>query len=464
MVRFVAVAGLAVALLATPAHALDVAEARHLLGRIAFAPTPGRVDALRPLDRAAAVAHLLAEPTGLAVRPPAWIDDWTDPRSLGKDREKRRAFAKRQRERAQELKAWWLRQMVSTQAPAREWLALFWHGHFTSSFRKVRSPILLYRQNATLRAHALGNFGALLSAILRDPAMPVYLDQGRSGRKAPNENLARELLELFTLGEGHYAEADVREVARALTGHSLDPADGTFRYRHAMHDRGSKTILGRNGWFDGDDVVKLLLAQPRTAELIVEKLWRALISPDLEPTEVERLAAAFRDGNYAIAPLLTALLTHDAFWAPANRGALIKSPLELVVGTLRLFEAPAPDGLPLARAARAMGQDPFDPPNVKGWPGGTAWITSATYLTRETVLRRITRGTAGMARREMDGAARFSHFVDVWVERLPADWRDAGRLTELVLALPPADGAVLDRAATGALVRGLMTDPVYQLK
>ena len=211
--------------------------------------------------------------------------------------------------------------------------------------------------------------------------------------RQPNENFARELLELFTLGEGHYSEADIKDAARAFTGWSVDRETGAFRRPREQHDDGEKTFLGQTGRFDGDDIVAILLRQPRTAETVVEKLWREFVSLKPDPAEVKRLAAILRNGGYEMKPVLRAMFLSPAFRDPANRGALIKSPVDLVVGTVHVLGLPVPEKTQLARMMQGLGQVPFDPPNVKGWPGGESWITTYTLLLRQQYLRRIVEAT-----------------------------------------------------------------------
>ena len=276
-------------------------------------------------------------------------------------------------------------------------MTLFWHNHFVSSQQKVKLAELMYRQNATLRANALGNFGEMLHAIARDPAMVIYLDNAQNRKGSPNENFAREVMELFTLGEGHYSERDIKEAARAFTGWSLDRERGEFVFRRGLHDYGSKTVLGRTGNFDGDDVIDILLAQPSTAEFVTRKLWREFVSPDPDAAEVRRVAARFRDSGYDIKAALYALLSSDAFYARENRGALVKSPIDLVVGTLRQFGMHPGETIPFAVAAAGMGQNLFAPPNVKGWPGQEAWINTSSLLARKQFLDRLMRADGGAA-------------------------------------------------------------------
>ena len=201
--------------------------------------------------------------------------------------------------------------MLATDQPLTERMVLFWHNHFTSSFQKVRYPAALLRQNALFRREALGNFATLLKDVARDPAMLIYLDGMRSVARQPNENFARELLELFTLGEGHYSEADIKAAARAFTGWTVDRETGEFRSRDHEHDDGEKTFLGQTGRFDGEQIIAILLRHPRTAETIVEKLWREFVSLKPDPAEVKRLAASFRNG-YEIKPLMRSILLSAA--------------------------------------------------------------------------------------------------------------------------------------------------------
>ncbi|WP_340117574.1 DUF1800 domain-containing protein [Pelagibius sp. 7325] len=457
-----------------PAPALDAAEARHLLARSGFGGSAAEIEALAPLTREEAAAAILTRAGSTAVTPPpAWEADWLPPKRGSMSEAERLALRDTQREQGRELKAWWLAEMRTTPSPLTEVMTLFWHNHFTSSLAKVKAPALLYRQNVLLRRHALGNFAALLHAIARDPAMLIYLDNASSRKGAPNENFARELMELFTLGEGRYSEADLKEAARAFTGWSLDRETDAFRFRAAWHDGGEKEILGRRGTFDGDDVIALLLDRPETAEFIVVKLWRQFVSEAPDAAEVRRLAAIFRDGGYEMKPLLAAIFTSDAFWAPENRGRLVKSPVDLVVGSLRLFDLPVNDDRDLAWLTRRLGQDLFDPPDVKGWPGGTAWITGASLLDRQTLLARLTGSAeaatatpaaAGMERPVESNAQHRAAFFDTWVAGLPAPWQGAEAMTTLMLAIPPVDAAVLDRRASGALARSLLADPAYHLK
>ena len=284
----------AMSLAAQAAAPMGYDDARHLLARTGFGPTDAEVRTFAALPRNEAVARLLRDarttrgdaPAGLRRRNRVHCArpgrDATD--------DERKAFQQQQVRHGLELRAWWVQEMLATPSPLTERMTLFWHNHFVSSQQKVRIARLMYGQNAMLRANALGNFGTLLHAASKDPAMLVYLDSAQNRKGQPNENFAREVMELFTLGEGHYTEQDIKEAARAFTGWSLDRDTGEYVFRPRVHDYGIKTVLARSGNFDGDAVLDILLAQPATAEFITAKLWREFVSPDPDPREVKRIA------------------------------------------------------------------------------------------------------------------------------------------------------------------------------
>ena len=469
---------------AAQAAAIGYEGARHLLNRTGFGATDAEISAYASLDRAAAVDRILqGARREAATPPPAFIDEPFDRfyRVGNLPADERMAVQRTLLQRSFELRAWWLGEMVATPSPLTERMTLFWHNHFATSQQKVRSLQLMYRQNALLRREALGNFSTLLRGIAKDPAMLVYLDNAGNRRQAPNENFAREVMELFTLGEGHYTEHDIKEAARAFTGWSLDRGSGDFIYRRMWHDYGEKTVFGRTARMDGDDVIDLLLARPETAQFIAAKVWREFVSPTPQPAEVTRWAGMLRDARYEMKPMLRAVLMSDAFWSDAHRGALVKSPVELVAGTLRTFEIHPADLRPAVFACAALGQNLFSPPNVKGWPGGEAWIDSSTLLARQQFIDRVFRGSDPMATtvamrtpapvQGQGGAA-----VRRMLERGMADYvfdadrfggalgaKSGARLQSLVLAYPPV-GAMPEQAPVGDRVRALVADASYQLK
>ncbi len=460
------------------AASLGFDDARLLLTRTGFGATPAEIAAYASLTREKAVARLLDATVTTAVTPPP--SEITEAASMRRpDREasadERKTFRQQQNRAGLALRAWWVHEMLVTPSPLTERMTLFWHGHFVSSQQKVRLTPLMYRQNVTLRANAVGNFATLLHAAGKDPAMMVYLDtvQNRTGK--PNENFAREVMELFTLGEGRYSEQDIKEAARAFTGWSIDRDSGAYVFRPRLHDEGMKTVFGHTGRFDGDAVLDLILARPETSQFITSELWREFVSPDPDPREVTRIAAVFRASNYAIKPLLRELFLSDSFYASANRATLVKSPADLVVGTLHSLDILPANALPYAVACASMGQNLFSPPNVKGWPGGEAWINTNTLLARKQFLERIARADNfgaegnGVAPATTTTADRATHDIRFdagrWFAQIPADsGGDApSRATRVLLPLPAVDPIASDIDAPNA-VRRTLQDAAYQLE
>lgn len=377
---------------------LSEAQARHLLVRTGFAPSQAEVDALAGQPAASAVTGLIAR--AQAGKPlhaaPSFVSEPPPiPYRLLKSKDEQQAQRQQQLREGLELKTWWMQEMIESPTPLQERMTLFWHNHFATSQQKVPSAQAMWRQHLLLRSQALGNFRTLLHGVAKDPAMLVYLDGANSRKEAPNENFAREVMELFTLGEatqgGRYSEQDIKEAARAFTGWSVEREDFSYRYRPAFHDNGSKTLLGRTGDFDGDAALDILLDQPAAGSFIVGKLWKEFVSPVPDPVQVERIAARFRSSGYDIGVALRELLLTDAFWTDANRGSLIKSPVDLVVGTVRQFGFSFTDATPFALKTAQLGQNLLMPPNVKGWPGQNDWIDATTLLERKRFTEQLFR-------------------------------------------------------------------------
>ena len=474
--------------------------ARHLLGRTGFAASKDDISAFAQLSRNEAAAKLVNAAVASTVAitpPPAWVNDMpVAPAKLqAMTQEERQVEQRRNGEHALELREWWFREMLTTPSPLAEKMTLFWHNHFATSQQKVRFTPLLYRQNVMLRQQALGNFGSLLRQVTRDPAMLIYLDGANSRKEQPNENFAREVMELFTLGEGNYTERDIKEAARAFTGLSIDRESGEFTFRRGFHDYGNKTVFGKTGKFDGDQIIDAMLQKPEAAQFVTRKLWKEFVSPTLDERELTKLAAGFRDSGYNIAKLMRNLLSSDAFYAPENRAALIKSPVEFVLGTMKTFEIETANLRPFVIASALLGQNLFAPPNVKGWPGGEAWINSATLLGRKQLIDRLFKnedrmdvamrsvdamaemngdaappGRDARLRRQMErqmGGIRWN--LDKWANGfIQADSGNAvatglPALTRVVLPMAPII-AVANIESPADVVRQLVTDPAYQLK
>ncbi len=366
--------------LTLPVRALSQSDTRHLLERTAFGGSPRLQQHLMLSGRHESVRYLLNKQARRSPLPR--FSKYVPLKNMSGMAKKERR--QQLRKEARELKFWWLRQMYGSDAPLREVMALFWHNHFTSSLKKVRRPELMARQNDLFYEHGMGNFKTLLYAVAKDPAMLIYLD-GRANRKnKPNENFARELLELFTLGEGHYSETDVQAAARAFTGWSTN-REGKFIFRRRQHDTGQKTFLGQTGPWKGEDILRILLEQPQTARWITTRLWLHFISPTPEPKQINLWAKDFQT-HWNIQRLLQQMLSSDAFWEPAHRYTLVKSPVELTLNTMHHKGFSKPQKAPwkkIWRWQKNWGQDIFDPPNVKGWPTGLAWLDSQRLSQRQ---------------------------------------------------------------------------------
>lgn len=282
------------------------------------------------------------------------------------------------REDLKNLNLTWIDEMVSSEAQLREKMSLFWHGHFA-----CRDINIFFQQQllGEVRENALGNFGDLLKAVSKSASMLGFLNNQQNRKSHPNENFAREVMELFTLGRGNYTENDIKEAARAFTGWGFD-LNGDFVFRKIFHDAGSKTILGRTGNFDGDDVLNLLLEQKQTAKYITQKVYKYFVNDTPDNEKVNWLADRFYQSNYNISALMHDIFSSSWFYDSKNVGNKIKSPVELIVGIRRLLPMEIDNEPVLLILQRALGQVLFYPPNVAGWPGGKNWIDSSSLMLR----------------------------------------------------------------------------------
>jgi len=282
------------------------------------------------------------------------------------------------------VKKWWTYRMSHTPRPLEEKMVLFWHGHFATANYKVDNPRWMWQQNQTFRSHALGNFHTLLQAVSRDPAMLIWLDGADNKKGRPNENYGRELLELFTMGvNSGYTETDVKECARAFTGWRYDREANTFAFHANEHDDGPKTFLGQTGPFNGDDILDILVRQPQTAQFLCTKLFKYFVHDTPSPAEIAPLTKVYFSSGYETRAVVGAILSSSAFYSAAAFHSKIKSPVEFTVTALRTLDAPfSATNNTLIGATRAMGQDLFNPPNVKGWPGGKTWMNTMTLVNR----------------------------------------------------------------------------------
>jgi uncharacterized protein (DUF1800 family) len=374
--------------------------------RAGFGGSPAETEHLAGVGRNRAVSALFRPPNSDAAVAPPDLSALEELEQEAMERiqsqgapkrdspEAREFFQRLQRINIQsiaEIAKWWIKQMMSAEDPLLEKMVLFWHNHFTTSVRDVRQARWIYNQHMTLRKNALGDFRQFLLDISRDTAMLEYLDNGRSRKEHPNENYARELMELFTMGEGNYTDKDVVEAARAFTGWTHDRR-GNFVVRPFWHDDGEKVFLGRRGHFDGTDIIDIILEQQATAPFIVRKVLRSFVLPEPPEDWVNHFAAIFRRSDYDISPLMKAILEADLMYSGVAFRSQIKSPVEFAVGTLRLMRIDFPRPEVIWGAMGLMGQRLLDPPSVKGWDGGRAWISSATLDVRNEFIRGLVTG------------------------------------------------------------------------
>lgn len=292
--------------------------------------------------------------------------------------EQRKARRKRDSAGMRRLNLAWMDEMATTDHPLREKMSLFWHGHFACRVNDVRQNQLMLD---VIRQHALGNFKDLLFGVSKSAAMLRFLNNQQNRKQHPNENFGREVMELFTMGRGHYTEKDVKEGSRAFTGWSYNPA-GEFVFRRRQHDEGVKTFLGKTGNFDGDDILNIILEQKATAQHITEKICRFFVNDNPDPGQVSRLADRFYQSGYHLGSLMEDIFRSEWFYAGQNRGNLIKSPVELLTGMQRSIPVSFGRQQVQLLFERIMDQTLFYPPNVGGWPGGRDWIDSSTLLFR----------------------------------------------------------------------------------
>jgi uncharacterized protein (DUF1800 family) len=396
-----------------PAARFDYWHALHLLNRAGFGGTPAQVRTLASagLDRAVAAlvdyetisdeadAHGESGRASDLMRPATAAEQAmerearrsNDEATLARLQRERQAREQSDREQLAAMRRWWIGRFLDSGRPLEEKMTLFWHGHFATGYRTIEDSWHMLVQNRLFRTHATGSFAALCAGVIRDPAMLEYLDNDENRRQSPNENLARELMELFTLGVGAYSERDIKEGARALTGYTF--ADDDFRFETGNHDPGPKVIFGRQGTFDGDGFLRLILARRECAEFLCRKLYRYFVNDTPGAADqgsgaeaVKAMAKELRDADYRIKPVLQALFASSHFYDAANRAAVVKSPIQLIAQSIRSYRTPVRSTGTLVEAADLMGQHLFQPPNVKGWAGGRAWINTSTLFVRQNLL------------------------------------------------------------------------------
>lgn len=473
----------------SPGDPFDEVKAAHLLQRAGFGGTPDEIARVVELGPERAVDELMDFPN-------APVEELTQtggpdlssiegyPKTFAEQRAMFQGLTEQERMRLRQEQmrnnreainrtaAWWVGRMVSGPYPLQEKLVLFWHGHFTTSAQEERRAALIWRQNELHRRMAAGNFREYVRQISRDPAMLEYLNNAQNRRQAPNENYARELMELFTLGRDQYTEADIKEAARAFTGWTHDGEDYVFRPRD--HDPGPKTFMGQTGNFGGDDIIDIILQHRACAPYIASRLWNYFAyEPDESDTEMLASLGGVLRGNRAggggaaweLRPAIRTLLTSRAFYSPRAMGTQIKSPIQLVVGTCRMLGVPLPAFRVLQSQFNQMGQIPLAPPNVKGWPGGRMWINTSTLFARYNTAVMLASGpiadlpeargpTPAGAPTTVEGVTAY------WVKRLIQRPIAEDRMRLLAGSL---QGRPRDANAVRRLIQLIVSTPEYQL-
>lgn len=360
---------------------------QHLLWRSAFGPMAENAASLDDFSQKKLWALLLStsekQPAKIVVAQNLVDGLYNGVQDLVMQNELTKAEAgrKRRQQSRDELKNLnlvWLDEMINSKAQLREKMSLFWHGHFAC---RVINSFFQQELLHTIRTNALSNFGDMLKAVSKSPAMLQFLNNQQNRKGKPNENFAREVMELFTMGRGNYTEKDIKEAARAFTGWGFN-LQGTFIFRKNQHDTGSKTFLGRTGNFDGDDILNILLEQPQTAVFITQKLYKYFVNETTDDKNVQWLSQRFYDNKYDIKKLLEDIYSSDWFYTEKNIGNKIKSPIELLAGIRRLLPLELDNDQSQLLFQKVLGQILFYPPNVAGWPGGRTWIDSSTLMVR----------------------------------------------------------------------------------
>ena len=323
-------------------------------------------------------------------------------------KEQKKQIQEQSRDDIKNLNIRWLDEMINSEAQLREKISLFWHGHFAC--RVINS---YYQQELlqVIRENALGSFKELLRAVSKSASMLQFLNNQQNKKQHPNENFAREVMELFTMGRGNYTENDVKEAARAFTGWGFN-LQGEFVFRKMVHDDGDKTVLGKSGNFDGDDIIDLLLKQKQTAKFITKKLYKFLVNDIVDDAKVEWLSNRFYQNDYDIKKLLEDIFTSDWFYDQKNIGIKIKSPVELLAGIRRLLPMELENDQAQLLFQRTLGQILFYPPNVAGWPGGKNWIDSSSLMLRLRIPQIITANEALDIRPKSDDDAMMGQMME----------------------------------------------------
>jgi uncharacterized protein (DUF1800 family) len=356
---------------------MNTKHIQHLYNRIGFGITPFQLKELKGKSKKQIIDSLFQEskkvtPISLDI---SFALNLT--KEDFKNKKRRRELTKISKEKILELNRAWLERLYNPSELLREKMTLFWANVFVCKDKDIR---FFQRYNNLLRSHSLGNFKRLTKAIAKEPAMLKYLNNKQNRKKSPNENFARELMELFTLGQGNYTEKDIKESARAFTGYNHN-FYGEFKFRKKQHDNGEKTFLDQTGYFDGDDIIDIILKQEQCARFICEKVYRYFVNNTINSKHIDEMVSKFYS-NYNIEELMYFVLSSDWFYAEENIGVKIKSPIEFLVGMYTIVPFSIEKNKQSLFIQKLLGQVLLNPPNVAGWKGGRTWIDSNTIVTR----------------------------------------------------------------------------------
>lgn len=456
----------------------DYAKARHLLARAGFGGSPEDVAKLHAMGLHGAVDFLVeyhrqpACTVTVDIRPPERPLGYEA--RLDSSEQNRLNEERTNRERVQQalLRQWWLRRMVETPRPLEEKLALFWHDHFATGYEdKLYQSNILLKQNELFREHA-DKFDALLRGIIHDPAMIIYLDNHVNVKGRGNENLGREVLELFSLGRDQgYSEQDLRELSRALTGYTYVPNTNQFRFNTSAHDEGPKTLLGRTGNFSGDEAIDVILGHPSTARYAAKKLFEYFAYRQPADELTDRLAHVLRSNQYELGPMLKNLFLSEEFYSERSRGQHIKSPIELMVGAIRTLKLGSVDYGALDWQVQNMGMTLFQPPNVSGWEEGRYWISANRVLLRYNGVANLVEqpqvDVVGMVQGKAATAAELVEYLAGACLAVELTAEQKKTLIGFVGELPPGDQWTAQRDQLNGRLRALlvlmMSTPAYQV-
>ncbi|WP_435261151.1 DUF1800 domain-containing protein [Tenacibaculum sp. nBUS_03] len=356
---------------------MEVRHIQHLYNRIGFGITPNKLEELTSIPKEKVVQSILLSSKNFT---PLTIDTsfLTQLRpSDVKKKSKRKELMKISRKKIRELNAAWIHRLANPSELLREKMTLFWANHFVCESKNI---LFTQQYNNMLRRYALGDFRAFVKAMSKDPAMLTYLNNKQNKKRKPNENFARELLELFTMGQGNYTETDIQESARAFTGYNHN-LKGEFTLRKKHHDYGTKTFFGKTGNFNGDEIIDIILSQKQCATYICSKIYRYFVNPEINKSHIDEMTAVFFS-KYDIEELMRFILESNWFYDKKNIGAKIKSPIELIIGIHNTVPFSVVKQKHQLLIQKLLGQTLLKPPNVAGWKGGKTWIDSNTIVTR----------------------------------------------------------------------------------